>query len=107
MPPTRIVASFGLLDVARDQDQLATVVGREVAHVVAGHHNARVSAAYATETSIAFWRNMAEAQGGGTPAFLSTHPSHRQRVEALRQRMPPAKAAYQRGRSAGHEPACG
>jgi predicted Zn-dependent protease len=52
LPGGKIGVYSGLLDVAKNQDQLATVIGHEVAHVVAGHSNERVSTAYATQTGL-------------------------------------------------------
>ena len=52
LPGGKIGVYTGLLPVAENQDELAAVVGHEVAHVVARHGNARVSAALATETGV-------------------------------------------------------
>lgn len=52
LPGRRIGVHTGLLTVAKDQHQLATVIGHEVAHVVAGHANERVSQAFATQTGL-------------------------------------------------------
>ncbi len=52
LPGGKIGVNTGLLKVAENQDQLATVIGHEVAHVIAGHPNARISAAYATQTGL-------------------------------------------------------
>ena len=165
LPGGKIGVNSGLLDVARNQDQLASVIGHEVAHVIARHHNARVSAAYATEAglnliqalasgggqsgqimgllglgaqvgvlmpygrsqereadllgldlmaragfdpraSTELWRNMARAGGDGLPGFLSTHPSHGDRIEELRDRMPRAVDLYRQARAAGRRPDC-
>lgn len=43
LPGGKIGVFTGLLNVAKNQDQLASVIGHEVAHVTARHHNARVS----------------------------------------------------------------
>ncbi|GHV13200.1 peptidase M48 [Spirochaetia bacterium] len=40
-------------------------------------------AGYDSEESIAFWTRMGEAGGGQVPAFLSTHPSNKQRIDNL------------------------
>jgi len=50
LPGAKIGVYEGLLEVAQNQDQLATVIGHEVAHVLARHSNERVSTAYAAET---------------------------------------------------------
>jgi predicted Zn-dependent protease len=52
LPGGKIGVHTGLLDVARGQDQLATVLGHEVAHVLANHSNERVSTAFATQTGL-------------------------------------------------------
>ena len=44
LPGRKIGVHTGLLDVAKNQDQLATVIGHEVAHVLARHGAERVSA---------------------------------------------------------------
>ncbi|OQK15340.1 peptidase [Methyloprofundus sedimenti] len=43
LPAHKIGVHTGLLDVATNQDQLAAVLGHEVAHVLANHSNERVS----------------------------------------------------------------
>ncbi len=52
LPGGKIGVHTGLLQVARNQDQLATVIGHEVAHVLARHSNERVSTAYAAQSGI-------------------------------------------------------
>jgi predicted Zn-dependent protease len=47
-------------------------------------------AGYDPEASVPFWERMA-AMGGGTPEFLSTHPSDATRVRQLRGWIPEAK----------------
>jgi len=47
-------------------------------------------AGYDPEASVPFWQRMA-AMGGGTPQFLSTHPSDATRVKQLRESIPAAK----------------
>ncbi len=146
LPGGKIGVYTGLLDVAVNQDQLATVIGHEIAHVLADHSNERLSqsqlanaglqltnialgsteyAQYRNVTmsalglglqygvlmpygrtqeseadivglelmaksgfdpkqSIELWKNMAKASGGSQPPeLLSTHPSHRTRIQDL------------------------
>jgi predicted Zn-dependent protease len=64
LPGGKIGVYTGLLRVAETQDQLAAVVGHEVAHVIAQHANERVSTAFAAETSL----NLVDAIYGGTRA---------------------------------------
>lgn len=52
LPGGKIGVYTGLLKVAKNQDQLAAVIGHEVAHVLAKHGNERVSTAYATQTGL-------------------------------------------------------
>jgi predicted Zn-dependent protease len=49
LPGGKIGVHTGMLEVARNQDQLATVIGHEVAHVLAGHSNERASTELATK----------------------------------------------------------
>ncbi|MCL1043167.1 M48 family metallopeptidase [Shewanella marisflavi] len=48
LPGGHIGVYTGLLKVAKNQDQLATVIGHEVAHVLANHSNEQVSRAQLT-----------------------------------------------------------
>lgn len=154
LPGGKIAVLTGLLDVARTDDQLATVVGHEVAHVLARHGSERLTqeklaatgrlavgiaigdldpatqstilgalglgtqfgvlmpfsriheaeadrigliimarACYDPRAAVEVWGNMARAAGDGPPEFLSTHPSHGRRIEALRGWMDEALAA--------------
>jgi predicted Zn-dependent protease len=52
VPGGKIGVNTGLLKVATSQDQLAAVIGHEVAHVLAGHSNERISAEYATQSTL-------------------------------------------------------
>ena len=52
LPGGKIGVYTGLLDVAENQDQLATVIGHEVAHVLARHSNERVSTSFVTNTGL-------------------------------------------------------
>lgn len=52
LPGKKIGIYTGLLDVAQNQHQLATVVAHEVAHVLAQHGNERMSTQYATSTGL-------------------------------------------------------
>ena len=52
LPGKKIGIYTGLLDVAKNQHQLATVVAHEVAHVLAQHGNERLSTQFATSTGL-------------------------------------------------------
>lgn len=65
LPGGKIGVHTGLLDVAKNQDQLATVIGHEIAHVIAQHANERVSTNYVASTGL----QLAQvAAGQPTPA---------------------------------------
>jgi predicted Zn-dependent protease len=53
LPGGKIGVHTGLLAIATNQDQLAAVLGHEVAHVLAGHANERVSQSALAESSLA------------------------------------------------------
>ena len=48
-------------------------------------------AGYRPEESVPFWERMAAKGGGGTPEFLSTHPSDATRIRQLKEWIPEAK----------------
>ena len=52
LPGRKIGVYTGLLAVAENQHQLATVIGHEVAHVQAKHSNERVSTNFVTQTGL-------------------------------------------------------
>ena len=62
LPGRKIGVYEGLFRAARNQDQLAAVIGHEVAHVIAHHANERVSTAYAAQTGV----NLAQVMAGGS-----------------------------------------
>ena len=65
LPGGKIGVHTGLLEVAKTQDQLATVLAHEVAHVLANHSNERVSQSYLANTGL----QLAQvAAGQPTPA---------------------------------------
>lgn len=52
LPGGKIGVYTGLLDVAENQDQLASVMAHEVAHVLADHGNERVSTSFAAQSGL-------------------------------------------------------
>jgi predicted Zn-dependent protease len=52
LPGGKIGVNTGLLEVATNQHQLATVIGHEIAHVQANHGNARMSASSLTQAGL-------------------------------------------------------
>ena len=51
-------------------------------------------AGYDPHAAVEFWRRMERSGSGGTPEFLSTHPSHGTRVKQLNEWMPEATRLY-------------
>jgi predicted Zn-dependent protease len=52
LPGRKIGVHTGLLKVAENQSQLATVIGHEIAHVLAKHSNERVSTTFVTQSGL-------------------------------------------------------
>jgi predicted Zn-dependent protease len=52
LPGRKIGVYTGLLKIAENQDQLATVIGHEIAHVTARHSNERVSTTFVTQSGL-------------------------------------------------------
>ena len=53
MPGGKIAVYTGMLDITKNDDGLAAVMGHEIAHAVAKHSAERMSRAIATETGFA------------------------------------------------------
>jgi predicted Zn-dependent protease len=64
LPGGKIGVNTGLLKVAKNQDQLATVIGHEVAHVQAKHSNERVSQKFAVEQGLGLINAIANPTSG-------------------------------------------
>ncbi|MCK9274125.1 MAG: M48 family metallopeptidase [Syntrophales bacterium] len=69
MPGGKVVIYTGILPVTRNETGLATVMGHEIAHVVAGHGNERMSQALLTQLG-----------GQALQAALSTKPQLTQQL---------------------------
>lgn len=167
LPGGKIGVNTGLLKVAKNQSQLATVIGHEIGHVQAQHSNERMSLEYATQNglgligaiagqdtavkqgifaalglgaeygvslpfsrkheaeadiiglqlmakagfdpreSINLWVNMAAANGGEPPEFMSTHPSNETRINGLQSKLSEVMPLYNKAKAAGRNPNCG
>ena len=64
LPGGKIGVNTGLLKVAENQDQLATVIGHEVMHVLSNHANERVSQKFAVEQGLGLISAAASPQTG-------------------------------------------
>jgi len=73
---------FGALPFSRKHESEADEVGLSLMAI----------AGYNPEEAVPFWERMSRLGGGGTPEFLSTHPSHDTRIRDLQNRIPDAKA---------------
>lgn len=162
LPGGHIGVFTGLLEVAEDQDQLAAVIGHEIAHVTERHawedYNRALtargavvgatavlggdnttydilstavelginrpfsrsqeteadvvglqymaSAGFDPRASVKLWKNMAAANQGAPPEFLSTHPSSSTRITKLVAQLPETLDEFNEARAAGKRPAC-
>ena len=81
LPGGKVGVNTGMFKVAKNQDQLAAVIGHEIGHVYARHSNERASRQTATSTGLAVLGALAGArygqgasdmvtQGGGAAAQL-------------------------------------
>jgi len=70
LPGNKIGVNTGLLKVAENQDQLATVIGHEVAHVLSHHSNERVSQKFAVEQGVALISAMASPRSGAGQSVM-------------------------------------
>jgi len=70
LPGYKIGVHTGLLKVAQNADQLATVIGHEVAHVLAHHGNERVSEQFATQASLSVLSGVLASRGEKYPLLM-------------------------------------
>lgn len=90
-------AQYGiLLPFSRRHESEADVVGL----------NLMADAGFDPRASLQLWENMSAQGGGQPPAWMSTHPSHGQRMGGLEAQMSEAVSRYERARSAGRTPNC-
>jgi predicted Zn-dependent protease len=72
---------FGTLPFSRSHESEADHIGL-ILMAIAG---------YNPDEAVPFWERMSSLGGGGTPEFLSTHPSHETRIRDLQGWVPEAK----------------
>jgi len=70
LPGGKIGVNTGLLKVAENQHQLATVIGHEVAHVQAHHSNERVSQQFAVDQGLSLINALASPQSATGQALM-------------------------------------
>lgn len=71
LPGRKIGVHTGLLKVATNQDQLAAVIGHEIAHVLSGHSNERLSTAYATESGLQVLASLSNSGSQGQSQIIA------------------------------------
>lgn len=90
-------AQFGvMLPFSRAQETAADGIGLKLMSR-AGYHPSE---------SVALWQNMQKAGGSGPPQFLSTHPSHKNRIRDLQKAAPQYVPVYEQAQKAGNRPNC-
>lgn len=70
LPGGKIGVYSGMMGVAETQDQLAAVIGHEVAHVIAEHGNERVSTSFAADTGLQLASVLASGSSSGDSQTL-------------------------------------
>lgn len=85
-----------LLPFSRSHESEADAMGKEL----------MARAGFDPRESVTLWENMSQAGGGGTPEFLSTHPSHGTRIRDLQRGMDRAFELYLEAQAAGRAPGC-
>jgi predicted Zn-dependent protease len=92
-----IGAEYGLLlPYSRTHEREADRIGRDL----------MARAGLDPRASVTLRQNMAAAGSDQPPAFLSTHPSHDNRMEKLAEGMDQALALYRQALAAGRDPGC-
>jgi len=62
LPGGKIGVYTGILKVAEDQDQLGAIIGHEVAHVIEGHSNERLSSSQVSQMGLSIVNVVLESQ---------------------------------------------
>lgn len=70
LPGGKIGVYSGMTELAESPDQLAAVIGHEVAHVIAEHGNERVSTSFATDTGLQLASVIATGSGSAQSQTL-------------------------------------
>ncbi len=83
-----------LLPHSRTQESEADVIGLDL----------MARAGFDPRESVELWKNMEASGGGQPPQFLSSHPSHENRIKTLNEKMP---EAVKERENSPHRPNCG
>jgi Zn-dependent protease with chaperone function len=124
MPGGKIMVYSGIVEKLQLSDaELAAVIGHEMAHALREHSRERISRTYAQQLALAgvavltgagqnaldlanmvasvtfqlphsVWKKMMQANSGGQPEFLSTHPSPQTRIQELQALVPKVMPLY-------------
>lgn len=71
LPGGYVGINTGLLRIAENQDQLAAVIGHEIAHVMARHANERASTQTATQLGLSVISSASGMQGAGGETMMA------------------------------------
>ena len=74
---------------SREQESEADTIGLELMS----------RSGYDPNAAVSVWKKMMSAAQGGTPQFLSTHPSPKTRIQDLQSLVPRVMPLYQRAKS--------
>lgn len=85
-----------LLPFSRTQEAEADTLGQRY----------MAQAGFDPRAAVTLWDKMERQAGGGTPAFLSTHPAPDQRAQVLGRQAQTLLPVYQQARAHGHAPNC-
>lgn len=72
LPGGKVGVNTGILDVARNQDQLAAVIGHEVGHVLERHHDERITRQMGASSAVQVLGILASARYGQSGAQAAT-----------------------------------
>ncbi|MFD2191063.1 M48 family metallopeptidase [Pistricoccus aurantiacus] len=90
-------AQYGvLLPFSRRHESEADTIGLKL----------MANAGFDPRASIDLWQNMSQAGNGQPPVWMSTHPSHGQRIGGLQAGMNEALASYNQAQDRGKRPNC-
>ena len=99
LPGGKVGVNTGIFTVAKNQDQLAAVIGHEIGHVIARHHEERITRQMGAQTGLAVLGALAgAAYGDGAHGY---HPEHGEGGRRYRRILEESEAiAHRAGRRA-------